>query len=214
MVLHGIGDSRVGSAGFAPLFLREGYSVLAPDGRGHGTSEGAYVTYGLREKFDTVAWVEWMQRAGCGKVYGLGESLGAAVLIQAAGVRSVFAAIVAECAFADLRGIAAYRVGQMTRMPLFVSRFVVGSAWLYARAADGFDFDQVSPVRMIVGTPTPILLIHGLSDTRTPPSNSEELARANSRNSLWLVPGAVHTGASAAAPEEFRERVLGWFAAH
>jgi hypothetical protein len=31
---------------------------------------------------------------------------------------------------------------------------------------------------------------------------------------LWLVPGAGHTAASLTAPEEFRNRVLGWFAAH
>ena len=33
VVLHGITDSRLGSAGFAPMFLAEGYSVLLPDSR-------------------------------------------------------------------------------------------------------------------------------------------------------------------------------------
>jgi hypothetical protein len=93
-VLHGIGDSRVGSAGFAPLFLNEGYSVLLPDSRGHGASGGRFVTYGLFEKYDALAWADWMRRAGCGKVYGSGESLGAAVLIQAAAVRPSIACAV------------------------------------------------------------------------------------------------------------------------
>jgi fermentation-respiration switch protein FrsA (DUF1100 family) len=116
-VLHGIGDSRVGSAGFAPIFLQDGYSVLLPDSRGHGASEGKFVTYGLLEKHDTLAWAEWMRRAGCVKLYGLGESLGAAVLIQTVAIRPVFAAIVAECAFADLREIAEYRVRSMLPLP-------------------------------------------------------------------------------------------------
>ena len=50
IVLHGIGDSRQGSVGYAPLFLDEGYSVLLPDSRGHGSSGGELVTYELREK--------------------------------------------------------------------------------------------------------------------------------------------------------------------
>ncbi len=209
IVLHGIGDSRVGSGGFAPLFLNEGYSVLLPDSRAHGVSEGRFVTYGLLEKYDAIAWADWMRAAGCRKVYGLGESLGASVLIQAAAVRPAFAAIVAECPFADLRETAEYRVGFG---PL--GKIVVADGMLYARIAYGLNFSDVSPLRSIAATSTPILLIHGQNDTRTPPENSVRLAAANRANPLWLVPNAGHTGASAAAPEEFRRRVLAWFAEH
>ena len=41
-----------------------------------------------------------------------------------------------------------------------------------------------------------------------------ELAAANPRDQLWLVPNAGHTGAAAAEPEEFRRRVLTYFAEH
>jgi hypothetical protein len=77
VVLHGIADSRVSAAGFAPMFLNQGYAVLLPDSRAHGASEGRFVTYGLLEKYDVIAWANWMRRAGCRNVYGLGESLGA-----------------------------------------------------------------------------------------------------------------------------------------
>jgi dienelactone hydrolase len=96
VVLHGIADSRVGSIGFAPMFLNEGYSVLLPDSRAHGASGGQLVTYGLLEKYDVIAWADWMKRTGCHNLYGLGESLGASILIQAAAVAPAFTAIVAE----------------------------------------------------------------------------------------------------------------------
>jgi dipeptidyl aminopeptidase/acylaminoacyl peptidase len=218
LVLHGIGDSRVGSIGYAPMFLSEGYSVLLPDSRAHGASEGRFVTYGLLEKYDVLAWAEWMQRAGCGKLYALGESLGASILIQAAAMRPSFAAIVAESPYADLREIAEYRVRQMSRLPRFVAvptaKMVVRSAVFYARWMDDLRLEQVSPVRVIGRASTPILLVHGLKDFRTPASNSERLAKANPRDSLWLVRNARHTGAAAAEPEEFHRRVLAWFAAH
>ncbi|PYT26758.1 MAG: hypothetical protein DMG57_20575 [Acidobacteria bacterium] len=81
---------------------------------------------------------------------------------------------------------------------------------LYADMVDGLDFRQgsctVSRVR------PPILLIHGLNDSRTPPSQSQKLAAANPRNVLCLVPNANHTGALAAAPDEVRRRVSSWSA--
>ena len=214
LVLHGISDSRVSSVGFAPMFLSQGYAVLAPDSRGHGTSEGQFVTYGLLEKYDVIAWADWMKNSGCRKVYALGESLGASILIQSAAVQPAFTAIVAECPFADLREAAEARVRGMSSLPGFVAKVAVSSGVIYARWMDGLNFEDVSPVTAIAHASTPILPIHGLNDVRTPPSDSKRLAEANPRDPLWLVPNAGHTGASAAEPEEFKRRVLGWFAEH
>jgi len=213
-VLHGIGDSRVGAQGFAPMFLNEGYSVLLPDSRAHGASEGEFVTYGLLEKHDVIAWSTRMKSAGCRKLFGFGESLGASILIQAAGVRPVFSAIVAECPYADLREVAEYRVREMGHVPAIVAKVAVGSALAYAAWVDGLDLRHVSPLDSIAHASTPILLIHGLRDSRTPPYNSERLAHANPLDPLWLVPNALHTGASRAEPQEFQRRVLDWFAKH
>ena len=214
LVLHGIADSRVGAAGFAPMFLDAGYSVLTPDSRAHGASGGEFVTYGLLEKYDVLDWAAWMKNQGCRQLYALGESLGAAVLIQSAAVQPVFSAIVAECAYADLLDAGADRMSRFAGVPRPLARMMVDAAMLYAHWADGLDLRAVSPLHDIARAPTPILLIHGLNDRRTPPSDSVRLERANPRNSLWLVPGASHTGAYAAAPTEFRRRVLAWFAGH
>jgi uncharacterized protein len=218
IVLHGIADSRASSVGFAATFLSEGYSVLVPDSRGHGESGGDYVTYGLLEKFDVVDWTNWMKGQSCRRIYGLGESLGAAILIQAAPVDPNLAAIVAECPYADLKEIGEYRIRQLSRMPSLIATplaiLVVNVGMIYAKLADGLDFRQVSPVKSIGQTSTPILLIHGLDDVRTPPSHSRELAAANPKDPLWLVPNTGHTLASVIAPEEFRRRVLNWFAEH
>lgn len=214
MVLHGIGDSRAGAAGFAPMFLSEGYSVLTPDSRAHGASGGKFVTYGLLERHDVIAWAHKMRALGCGKLYGLGESLGASILIQAAAVEPAFAAIVAESPYADLREIAEYRVRSMAHLPGFAARAVVSSSILYAHYIDRLELAEVSPVHDIAHESTPVLLIHGLADRRTPASHSQELWRANPRNALWLIPDGDHVNASSIKPVEFRTRVLGWFHDH
>jgi predicted alpha/beta-fold hydrolase len=81
MVCHGVADSAYGALGYALLFLRNGYSVLVPESRGHGESQG-YVTYGVLEAKDTVQWLIWMKSQGLKSVFGFGESLGGAVLLQ------------------------------------------------------------------------------------------------------------------------------------
>src|SRR5260370_42483067 len=62
-------------------------------------------------------WAEWTRKQECTKLYGLGESLGAAVLIQAAAIRPAFVAIAAESSYADLPSIGRYRVARMSHLP-------------------------------------------------------------------------------------------------
>jgi len=40
ILFHGLSDNRIGTIGCAELFLKHGYSVLMPDARAHGESEG------------------------------------------------------------------------------------------------------------------------------------------------------------------------------
>jgi uncharacterized protein len=218
IVLHGIGDSRQGSAGYASLFLDQGYSVLLPDSRGHGASGGELVTYGLWEKYDVLDWARWLRQQHCRTLYGLGESLGASVLIQAAALGDDFHAIVAESAFADLTAIAELRVQQTSHLPPVLKSsvpwFLVRNSMTFAKYRYGLDLRQVLPIESMRRTSTPALLIHGLQDSRTPYWHSQALARASAQSVLWLVPHAEHSGAYSAAPDEFRRRVLAWFASH
>jgi uncharacterized protein len=172
-------------------------------------------------------WAHWMksQQTGCKSVFALGESLGASILIQAAAVEpSAFAAIVAECPYADLRNIAVYRVNQqilrqLRQVPTWMSqtaaKSIVSGGLLYTKARYNLNLNEASPLTAIRQSKTPTLLIHGLMDENTPPEHSSRLADASRRSAtLWLVPAAGHTGASSAAPAEFRKRVFAWFAQH
>lgn len=60
IVLHGVGDNRLGMTGYAEMLLRHGFTVLMPDARGHGASGGQVVTYGLLERNDIRQWVEFV----------------------------------------------------------------------------------------------------------------------------------------------------------
>jgi uncharacterized protein len=211
IVLHGIADSHASALGFAPMFLEKGYSVLAPDSRAHGESGGNLVTFGVVEADDVVRWAAWLRSRGCRRVFGLGESLGGAILIQAAAKEQVFDAIVAECAFSDLPSIAEYRIVQSARVPNVIGRLVVTAAVVYGLGRYGLDLRDASPVASAKRLRTPLLLIHGAEDGNTPASHSRSIAGSAAGSVLWVVPDAGHTNASAVQPVEFRRRVLEWF---
>ncbi|HTU43565.1 MAG TPA: prolyl oligopeptidase family serine peptidase [Bryobacteraceae bacterium] len=210
MACHGVADSAFGAMGYALLFLRNGYSVLVPNGRGQGDSQG-YVAYGVLEAHDTVRWLEWLKGRGVTAAFGFGESLGGSVLIESLAQGADFRAIVAECPYSSFEAVAEERLAQ--HVPSAVAIELVKEGVLYTRLRYGVDLGNARPDVAIRYAHVPILLIHGLADDETLPQNSERLLRANPKEvQLWLVPGAKHTGAYARAPRQFERRVLQWFA--
>ncbi|MFC5864718.1 alpha/beta hydrolase [Acidicapsa dinghuensis] len=220
ILLHGVGDNRAGMVSFAPIFLKNGYEVLIPDARGHGESGGSLATYGWFEKEDVRVWVAALKRGDVWNnapqcVFLMGESMGAAIAVQAASVPGV-CGVVAEAPFSSFREIAYERIAQVGHVPLSWSRLVawpvVDAAFAYARLRYGIDFDRVSPQLALESTHAPVLLIAGLRDSNIPARHSKRImASAIGRNELWLVPGAGHTDASRIEPVEFERRVLSWF---
>jgi pimeloyl-ACP methyl ester carboxylesterase len=220
LILHGSATNRASQLGLAKMFLGHGYTVLAPDNRGHGESGGALTTYGVLEAGDVHRWVSWLiEDQHPRHVFGIGESLGGAVLIESLTVEPRFSAIVAESAFSSFERIARDRVAEQLPFGLEIGRLLaappVWAGFLYARLRYGLDFRAASPEAAIARSATPLLLVHGLNDTQTPPEHSRILAGKNPHSAmLWLVPRAGHTGAFGTSPQEFQERVLGFFEAY
>lgn len=218
ILLHGVGDNREGMMGFAELFLAHGYAVLLPDSRGQGAS-GGILTYGLKEAGDVHRWYNWLaaqQHPSC--VFGMGESMGAAVVLQSLET-TPFCAVIAESAFASFRQIAYIRVGQIFHTGSWPGRFAlrpaVELAFLYGQLTRGVNLADASPEDAVAGSRVPILLIHGLADDNIPPHQSEMIRAHNPADiTLWEVPGAGHCGAVNVAGQEFDDRVLGWFKSH
>jgi dipeptidyl aminopeptidase/acylaminoacyl peptidase len=220
ILLHGVGDNRQGMMGFAELFLSNGFAVLVPDSRAEGESGGDFPTYGLKESNDVHRWFEWLvmqQQPKC--VFGMGESMGAAILLQSVEKENRFCAVIAESSFASFRQIAYVRVGQFFRTGTWLGRVAlrpaVELAFLYGMATRGINLADASPERSVVGSRVPIFLIHGLADDNIPPQQSERIRAHNPAEIvLWEVPNAGHCGAVNAAGQEFDTRVVGWFRSH
>jgi fermentation-respiration switch protein FrsA (DUF1100 family) len=221
ILLHGVTDNRLGMAGYGEYLLQHGYSVLLPDARDHGESEGQLASYGFREGEDVHEWVDWIYQNHAPKcVYGLGESMGAGILLQSLAYEKRFCAVVAESSFADFREGAFDRASHylgassMWGTQAFL-RPAIETGALYARFRYGLDLDAVSPRQAVAASSTPVLLIHGTLDQNIRPKNSELIHQANPAHSeLWEVPMAAHCGAWSTAPREFESRLLSFFSKH
>jgi pimeloyl-ACP methyl ester carboxylesterase len=216
LVLHGLADNRLGMTGYAQLFLSHGYTVLLPDARAHGVSGGLLATYGLLEREDIHEWVGFLTAvAHPACIYGMGESMGAAELLESLKTESRFCAIAAESSFSTFREIAYDRMGQPFHLGPWVGRVLlrplVEIAFLRARWKYGLATGQISPEEAVAQSRVPVLLIHGQIDSNIPVRHSRAIHARAPRSVLWEVPGADHCGALAAAPAEFERRVIGWF---
>ena len=216
ILLHGLGDNRFGMTGYAELLLSRGFSVLMPDARAHGTSGGNLATFGLLESDDIHRWLDWLEQNDHPEcIFGLGESMGAALLLQSLRSETRFCAVAAESSFASFREIAYDRVAQFFRTGPWLGRTVlrpiIGFAFVYARWKYKLDFEQVSPEDAVAATSIPVFLIHGQSDSNIPVRHSRLIAARNSAAVLWEVPNTDHCGAIGTSPDEFTDRLIRWF---
>src|SRR5579859_1617049 len=220
LLSHGITDNREGVASYGRLFLDHGYAVLLPDTRNHGESGGEFALYGLKKADDIHQWVSWLYEYDPPQcVYGFGESLGAALVLQSLAQEPRFCAVAVEDAFSTAREMSYERVSGFLHLGGWFGRSVgmpiIASAVVYARLRYGIDLLKPSPLDAVRHSSVPVLLVHGTEDHNISPRHSHILSQAAPDHvQLWLVPAAGHTMAWAAAPKEFETRAVGWFESH
>ena len=219
VVLHGITGNRTDPSGLGDIFLRQGYSVLLPDSREHGESGGKIATYGILERDDVRRWVGFARRRDPGCTYLLGESMGAAIGLQATVVTPQLCAVAVESPYANFREISYERLGYETHMgaPFWktLGRPAIEVAILYSRIRYGIYLPDAAPSRAVIDSHVPTLLIAGTADRDIPMHHAQELlTHCENHCSLWIVPGANHGGAASTVPVTFEWSVLDFFQKH
>jgi alpha-beta hydrolase superfamily lysophospholipase len=239
LLFHGVADNRVGVIGQSEFLLRAGYSVVMMDARAHGASGGPIATYGWLERNDTRAIIDALlssEHVGAGlappassftsftsstsltssfHIFALGESMGAGIVLQSAAADPRIEAVVAEAPFANLRE-GTYDYAGLRKSPWLGKTLFAPFTWtlLYRdEKLAGFPVAEVSPQKAVAARAFPVLLICDEKDVALPCRHSEMIyAAARGPKQLWVVPGAFHTAAYGFFPEEFRRRVLSFFA--
>lgn len=215
LVFHGVADNRYGMTEHARMLLQAGYDVVMMDQRAHGASDGTMATYGWLERKDASSVIDALEQSEHpAYILALGNSMGAGIALQSAGADARIEAVAAEAPFADLQE-AAYHYAGLQRWPWLGKILFAAGAWTvvyHGEQLAGFPASEVSSIRAVKKRAFPLLLICDGADAVLPCRHSEKILRAaTGPKELWRVPGALHTGAMSAAPEEFRRRVIAFF---
>ena len=238
LLYHGVADNRVGVVGQSEFLLRAGYSVVMMDARSHGASEGQIATYGWLERNDTRAIIDALlasderryinvqmsdpfppgmprPAAPSPHIFALGESMGAGLALQSAGVEPRIEAVVAEAAFATLRE-ASYDYAGLRRSPLLGKTIFAPFSWMLLYRGEkitSLPVDEISPEKAVAARAFPVLLICDEKDYALPCRHTQRIyAAARGPKQLWEVPSAFHSAALGFQPAEFQRRVLEFFA--
>lgn len=174
--------------------IDSGFNVLLVDQRAHGKSEGKCLTFGIKERYDCLTWINYVisQAGGSCKIALYGMSMGAATVLMAAGLclpKNV-ACIVADCGYTSPKAIIKKVIREM-HYPIFPTYALVR---LGGMLFGGFDIEEYSAVQAMEKCDIPVLFIHGDDDRFVPCDMGRENhkhCRAEGKK-LLIVPNAGH----------------------
>lgn len=205
VVVHGIGNSRLGMVPRARLLRDAGYSVVLIDLQAHGESPGQRVTLGQLEQHDVRAAVQFARQQHPGEPVGvIGVSLGgaAAVLGSPLGVE----ALVLESVFPRIQDAVANRIprslGPLRSVPAFL-------LLAQLRPRLGCAASELCPLDRISQSGCPVFVMSGELDQNTTAAESERLFTAAAEpREFWLVPRAGHDDLCDFVPVDYQEHLL------
>jgi pimeloyl-ACP methyl ester carboxylesterase len=205
LLMHGYHSS--GLRDFACIyefFHNKGWNVLLPDERAHGNSEGNYLTFGIRERFDTRDWARYLDKRVCGKqqLWIMGISMGASSVLMSLdeGLPATVCGAIADCGFTrpyEMIRCSIRRDYHLWSLP------IMGIANLFGRIISGFDFKEYSVPEALKYNRIPVLFVHGRKDDFVPFEMSKENYAACTAPKMFLETNTVHAISFVAETERY-----------
>lgn len=168
-----------------------GQNTLVVDQRAHGKSEGKTICFGIKEKYDCLAWINYaLERFGDIPIVLSGVSMGGATVLMASelDLPENVKCIVADCPYSSPEEIicsecAKTGIPPVLGMPLIkLGALVFGKLKLHGGAEEAVKHTKV-----------PILILHGEADDFVPCEMSKKIKAANPNMiTLETFPGAAH----------------------
>ncbi|MFN8856634.1 MAG: alpha/beta hydrolase [Planctomycetaceae bacterium] len=218
LVLHGVVSSGRAMLPHARRLAQQGYRAVLVDLRGHGKSDGQYLTYGVRESDDLMRVIDALEsrRLTAGRLGVLGVSYGATTAIHLAGKDSRIDSVVAVAPFSTMRDV----VPDFGRTVLpgvgsLVSDQALDAGVDEAVRQGDFDPNLADACAAIQKTQARVLVIHGEEDWMVPTYHGKRLHEAAPDHSqLVLLPWTGHLAAWLDPFGQVGEETHRWFDSH
>lgn len=193
----------------ASRYAKEGYSVLVPDLRAHGESEGHYIGMGWLDRLDLLQWIAWItEKFPNSKIILHGGSMGASTILMASGERlpENVELLIADSGYASVYQEFRHVLQENLRLP---QRFLLPSANRIAKKMAGYSLIQASAVKQLGSNHLPLLVIHGEADKFVPIEAAGEIIRASAGPSQFLaIPEASHLTGMTVEPTKYWQTIF------
>ena len=197
----------------ARILHEAGSHIILADQRSHSRSEGKYICYGIKERYDVITW-----REKAAELFGndmpiafMGLSMGGATVLMASElVKKEDAAVrcvIADCPFSSPKGIILHVMKYHNKLPF--APLLLDFAGFWTRTLADFTLSAPSSAELYERSHLPALLIHGDGDDYVPIGHSKEivdLPRENAR--LVTVHNATHANAIYYNEEKYTSELL------
>lgn len=197
--------------GCNPLALELEHNTLLIDQRSAGGSSANVITFGIRERFDIIDWVNYaVDRFGNIPIFLIGISMGGASVLMAGGeaLPPAVRGIVSDCAYSAPADIIKSVIRMMHLPPRPAFLLVRAAARLYG----GFSLSECTALDAITRAKVPILLLHGECDRLVPCDMSRALEKAaGGKATLYTFPGADHGMSCMSDPERHKKILFDFF---
>ena len=190
------------------------HNLLIVDQRAHGKSEGKTITFGIKERYDCVAWINYaINRFGEDtQIRIAGVSMGATTVLLASGLnlpKNVFC-IVADCPFSSPEKIIKKVVKDMKLPPTLLYPLIALSAKIFG----GFSLGEVTVPDAIKSSKIPTIIIHGDDDRFVPKEMSDEILAVRPDFEHKFFKDSGHGLSYLDYPEEYTEVILDFVKRH
>lgn len=190
------------------------HNILLVDQRSQGKSTGRTITFGILERQDCKAWVEYARmRFGADvPILLYGVSMGAATVLMASELdlgNNVYG-IIADCPYSSPKEI----IKKVCKDRKYAPDLAYPLVSLAARIFGCFNLEEVTAAEAVQRSGIPAIILHGADDRFVPAEMSKTIADARSDIERYTFPGAGHGMSNIVDTERYDALVLDFICRH
>lgn len=198
------------------FYHNAGCTIIFPDQRSTGESEGDYIGFGVLERHDCLDWINYaVERFGTDKpIYLAGVSMGATTVLMTLGfsLPDCIHGVIADCGFISPHTIWSHVMNNNLRVSDRLAYPIVN---LICNKKARFDGDEYSTLEALKNNEIPVLFIHGGDDKFVPIRMTfDNYEACTADKDLLVVPSAAHGMSCIVDKHAYEQAVTNFFCKH
>jgi fermentation-respiration switch protein FrsA (DUF1100 family) len=214
ILVHGMGDNRYSNYPIAEFFLEKGYNIVTYDQRSTNENTAQYTTFGYKEKYDLIDWVNYVEQQAPGQEIGIwgasygGATAGLALAADNMGEKVDF--LILDCPVSSMKWMVEQEMKTMD-----VGIPVSYMAWcgnIVNKLKLGFTYQDADVAVAMKDMKTPVMVINSKIDSVTPYFMGKDIydALPESNREIWTVEDSEHCEIWLDYNQEYRDKIEGF----